>query len=132
MRRVLFHGRPSPESARALAGAEVRAETFRADGWSLEPDEIGLVLADASLTPELAGPPPEGLGEAADRVALVYLGAPETLHPFWAARLSFSLPADAGSEHLERAVRSTYRVLEERTRSARDRRALVARTNEIH
>jgi HD-GYP domain-containing protein (c-di-GMP phosphodiesterase class II) len=107
-------------------------EVFRADGWSLESDEVGLVLGDASLSGALSGPPPDGLGAQADRVALVHLGEPDGLDPFWSARLLFSVPADAAPEHLERAVRSSYRLLEERSRSAHDRRALLARTREIH
>jgi HD-GYP domain-containing protein (c-di-GMP phosphodiesterase class II) len=132
MRRVLFHGSGSPDSARAFPDAEVRRDVFRADGWSLEQNEVGLVLGDASLSAALAGPPPDGLGAQADRIALLQLGEPGGLDPFWSARLLFSVPAGAAPEHLERAVRSSYRLLEERSRSARDRRALLARTGEIH
>ena len=132
MRRVLFHGRSAPGSARELAGTDVRTEPFRRDGWSLEGDEVGVVLADSDLAGALSVAPPEGLGEAADRVALVFVGEPDgRLDPFWSARLAFSVPAGAGGRHLERAVRSTFRVLEERTRSARDRRELLARSAEI-
>jgi len=131
MRRVLFHGRGSL-LAPALAGAAERCEPFRADGWSLESDEIGLILGDASLSAALSGPPPDGLGSAADRVALVHLGEPGGLDPFWSARLLFSLPADAAPAHVERALRSCHRLLEDRARSASDRRALLSRTGEIH
>ena len=132
MRRVLFLGRQTADLIAGLSGLEARAEPFRADGWSLEPDEVGLIVADPSLAPALAAPPPGGLGEAADRIALVYRGEPgDALDPFWTARLSFSLPADAPAAHVLRAARSVYRVLEERDRSARDRRELLARTSEI-
>jgi HD-GYP domain-containing protein (c-di-GMP phosphodiesterase class II) len=131
MRRVLFHGRPAPGEPRELAGGDVRAEPFRADGWSLEPDEVGVVIGDPGLSSALAVSPPDALGEAADRVGLVFLGEPpEGLAPFWSARLAFSLPAGAEGPHLARAVRSTLRGLEERTRAVRDRRELVARTAE--
>jgi HD-GYP domain-containing protein (c-di-GMP phosphodiesterase class II) len=131
MRRVLFHGRPAPGDPRGLVGKEARVEPFRARGWSLETDEVGVVLGDAGLSAELAVAPPEGVGEAADRVGLVFVGEPADLDPFWSARLSSSLPAGAAREHLERAVRATLRALEERTRAALDRRELVARTGEI-
>ena len=132
MRRVLFHGRQTArELAAKFAGEGVRTEAFRADGWSLEPDEVAVLVADEGLGPALAVPPPPGLGEAADRVAVIALLDPGAFDPFWTARLAFSLPPGAPEAHLERAVRSLHRVLEERTRSARDRRALLARTGEI-
>src|SRR5262245_18501932 len=110
MRRVLFHGRGSP-LAPALAGAANRAEPFRSDGWSLEADEIGLVLGDASLSAALSVPPPDGLGSAADRVALVHPCEPGGLDPLWSTRLLISLPADAAPAHVERALSSCHRLL---------------------
>jgi HD-GYP domain-containing protein (c-di-GMP phosphodiesterase class II) len=109
----------------------VRMEPFRADAWTLGADEVGILVADAALATALAARPPSGLGEAADRIGLIYAGEPgDGMDPFWSARLHFSLPAAAPAGHLIRAARSVYRVLEERIRSTRDRRALLARTSE--
>ena len=130
-RRVLFHGAPVSELAPTLSAESIRAEPFRWDGWTLEGDEVGLVLADQALSRALAQAPPPGLGEAADRVAVLQLGdGLSGLDPFWAARLSFSLPPAASAEHRMRGILGCFRVLEERARASRDRRALLARTAE--
>lgn len=130
-RRVLFHGALPPLLAPALGAEGIRAESFRADAWRLDADEVGLVLAGSELAEALAEPPPSGLGEAADRIGLLQLGERlDGLDPFWAARLFFSLPEGAPATHLARAVLALFRVLEERTLAARDRRALLARTAE--
>ncbi|HEY2797133.1 MAG TPA: HD domain-containing phosphohydrolase [Thermoanaerobaculia bacterium] len=130
-RRVLLHGALRPELATWLAADEIRAEKFREDSWSLAADEVGLVLGGLELTSALALPPPPGLGEAADRVGLLQLGDSLVgLDPFWEARLVFSLPEDALQPHRARALLASFRILEERARGARDRRSLLARTNE--
>jgi HD-GYP domain-containing protein (c-di-GMP phosphodiesterase class II) len=130
-RRVLFHGALRPELAVWLAADRIRAEPFREHEWSLAADEVGLVLGAPELAPALSHPPPPGLGEAADRVGLLQLGESlASLDPFWEARLVFSLPEDALQPHRARALLASFRILEERARGARDRRALMARTNE--
>jgi HD-GYP domain-containing protein (c-di-GMP phosphodiesterase class II) len=130
-RRVLFHGALRPELAVWLAADEIRAEPFREHAWTLANDEVGLVLGSASLSAALAHPPPPGLGEAADRVGLLQLGESlGALDPFWEARLVFSLPEDALEPHRARALLASFRILEERARAARDRRALLVRTTE--
>ncbi len=132
LRRVLFHG-PLPGDLALLAREPgIEAREFRADAWSLAPDEVGIVLALEALSPALAQPPPAGLGEAADRIGLVQISDRlEPLHPFWEARPSFSLPGGVPAAHVSRAARSLLRLLEERVRVARDRRALLSRTGEI-
>ena len=133
LRRVLFHG-PLPGDLALLAREPgIEAREFRADAWSLASDEVGIVLALEALSPALAQPPPAGLGEAADRIGLVQISDRlEPLHPFWEARPSFSLPGGVPAAHVSRAARSLLRLLEERVRVARDRRALQSRTGEIH
>jgi HD-GYP domain-containing protein (c-di-GMP phosphodiesterase class II) len=135
-RRVLFHsgGEVRLAAAAASAPAPVEQRPFRADAWSLSADEVGVVLADPSLLPALAGPPPSHVGEAADRIALLIVGGrleAAALDPFWSARVSFALPDSSSDHHLRRAVDSLHRLLEDRTRGARDRRALLARQSEI-
>jgi HD-GYP domain-containing protein (c-di-GMP phosphodiesterase class II) len=130
-RRVLFHGALPRELAAWLAADEIRPETFRTDAWSLSADEVGLVLGGPDLSAALALPPPSHLGEAADRIGLLQLGESlGALDPFWEARLVFSLPENALAPHRARALLASFRILEERARAARDRRALLARTAE--
>ncbi len=134
-RRVLFHPGGLARlatSAVAAAGEGVTLRPFRADAWSLAADEVGLLLADGSLLPALAEPPPSNVGQAADRIALLFVGgAPEAVDRFWSARVSFVLPEGAGQAHVARAVASLLRLLEDRARGARDRRALLTRQGEI-
>ncbi len=130
-RRVLFHGDLRPELAAWLTANAIRAEPFGAHTWSLAADEVGLLLGGPDLAAALAFPPPPGLGQAADRVGLLQLGESLAgLDPFWEARLVFSLPEDALEPHRARALLASFRILEERARAARDRRALVVRTSE--
>ncbi len=80
----------------------------------------------------LSDPPPFNLGEGADRMGVLLLG--DRLGPvdaFWSARLYFSLPESASTEHLARAVKSLFRILEDRAVSARARRTLAASSEEI-
>ena len=131
-RRVLFHGPLDAELAGFLAAEGIQAVPFRADSWELATDQVGVVVGAAPLSAALAEPPPGGLGEAADRVGLLQAGDHlDGLDAFWAARLFFSLPERAPAAHLHRAILTLFRVLEERGRAARDRRALLARTAEI-
>jgi HD-GYP domain-containing protein (c-di-GMP phosphodiesterase class II) len=101
-------------------------------GWRIAADEVVVVLCDPGVAPALAQPPPEGLGEGADRMAVLRIGddagAPD---PFWSARSYFSLPRGVSAEHVGRAVRSIFRILEDRASSARARRSLASRTEEI-
>ena len=132
LRRVLFHGSLPGDLALLAREPGVEAREFRADAWSLAPDEVGVLLALEALSPALVQPPPPRLGEAADRIGLVQISDRlEPLHPFWEARPSFSLPGGVPAAHVSRAARSLYRLLEERVRVARDRRALLSRTGEI-
>lgn len=131
LRRVLFHGGLRPELAAWLAAERIRAEPFHEHGWSLRSDEVGLVLGAPALTASLGIPPLSELGEAADRVGLLHLGdSLARLDPFWEARVVFSLPEDALEPYRDRALLASFRILEERARAARDRRALMVRTTE--
>jgi HD-GYP domain-containing protein (c-di-GMP phosphodiesterase class II) len=94
-------------------------------------DEVAVLLCDPSVSDLLAAPPPADLGEAADRIGVLLLGEPlPSTDPFWRTRLYFSLPEEAGVEHLARAVRSLFRILEDRAVAARARRSLNERTDE--
>jgi len=107
-------------------------QAFRHDAWSLSSDQVGVVLADPTLLPALAEPPPANVGQAADRIALLILGSRlEPLHAFWSARVSFALPEASPGTHVRRAVESLHRLLEDRARGARDRRELLTRQGEI-
>ena len=117
-----------------MAAETVECRPFRADAWTLASDEVGVVLADPPLWQALAGPPPSNVGEAADRIGLLILGDRldgAALDPFWTARVSFALPESSSEAHRRRALDSLHRLLEDRTRGARDRRALLARQSEI-
>ena len=130
-RRVVLHGRPVAELLFHLPDEKLEPRRFAFD-WRLAENEVAVVLYDASLAGALDGPPPASVGTAADRIGVLLVGErPGDIDPFWSARLYFSLPEGASSEHLARAVRSLFRVLEDRTRSARARRDLSDRTSEI-
>lgn len=130
-RRVVLHGRPVAELLFHLPDEKLEPRRFSFD-WRLAQNEIAVVLYDASLAGALDGAPPASVGTAADRIGVLLVGErPGDIDPFWSARLYFSLPEGASSEHLARAVRSLFRVLEDRTRSARARRELSDRTSEI-
>ncbi|MCA1581561.1 MAG: GAF domain-containing protein [Acidobacteria bacterium] len=130
-RRVVFHGRPVAELLFHMPDEKLEPRRFSVE-WCLGENEVAVVLYDASLARALDGPPPASVGTAADRVGVLLVGErPGDIDPFWSARLYFSLPEGASSEHLARAVRSLFRVLEDRTRSARARRELSNRTSEI-
>ncbi len=130
-RRVVLHGRPVAELLFHLPDEKLEPRRFSFD-WRLAENEVAVVLYDASLARALDGAPPASVGTAADRIGVLLVGErPGDIDPFWSARLYFSLPEGASSEHLARAVRSLFRVLEDRTRSARARRELSDRTSEI-
>jgi HD-GYP domain-containing protein (c-di-GMP phosphodiesterase class II) len=130
--RILFHGRPAGDLLSLLPEEALEARRFDAGGCRLAHGEIGLVLADADLARDLHAAPPPSLGEAADRIGVVVLGEslPKNADPFWTARVFFSLPEGAASHHLARAVRSLFRILEDRALSVRARSSLAARTDE--
>lgn len=130
-RRVLFHGRPVEELLSRFADERLKATKFLPHSWSLGQNEVGVLLYERSLSGMLSDPPPSDLGQGADRIGVLLLGERlGTVDPFWAARLYFSLPESASTEHLARAVKSLFRILEDRAVSARDRRALAVRTEE--
>ncbi|HEY6930391.1 MAG TPA: HD domain-containing phosphohydrolase [Thermoanaerobaculia bacterium] len=131
-RRVLFHGQPPAEWLRRLPSQGLQMRPFAAGNFGLTSDEIGLVVADGSLGGTLASPPPANLGEGADRIAVLLIGEwMGAVDPFWSARALFSLPRSASDEDRVRAVTSLFRIVEERAVSARARRALAHRTQEI-
>lgn len=128
---MVFHGRPVAELLSRWPDAPPDTRPFR-HGWTLGAEEIGIVLYDRSLSGALEGPPPGEIGQSADRIGVLLVGdSPGAIDPFWSARHYFSLPETSSSEHVARAVRSLFRVLEERAVSARARRALADRTEEI-
>ena len=131
-RRVLLHGRPVGELLFLLPEERLESRPLRPDSLSLASDEVAIVLLDPSLAGALTTPPAVELGQGADRIGVVLLGEKSGgLDPFWSARLYFSLPEAASPEHLARAVKSLFRILEDRTLSARARLALADRTGEI-
>lgn len=129
---MLFHGRPVEDLLSLLPEEGIEARPFLPLEWNVKEGEIALLLFDSSMASALADPPPAGLGTGAERLGVVLLG--ERLlaaDPFWQARLYFSLPEDAPAPHVARAVKFLFRVLEERAVSARARRSLAAKTEEI-
>lgn len=130
--KVLLHGKPVGDLLFLLPDEKPRAGRFDPRTWRLADDEVGILLADASVAPLLLAPPPPDVGHAADRIGVIVLGEGlKAADPFWSARIFFSLPEGAASLHLARAVKSVYRTLEDRALSARARRALADRTDEI-
>ena len=132
--RRLLHGRgPLIESLISLLPQEdIRPVAFERSQLLLGPDDLAVVLLDRNLHGEIADPPPEGIGEGADRTGVVVIGDRSgAADPFWPPRVYFSLPDNSPDHHLARAVRSVFRILEERTISARSRRTLAERTREI-
>ncbi len=131
-RRVLFHGRVATETLSHLREDAVEARPFDPESFGLGADEVAVVLVDPSYSGALAEPPPPELETGADRTGLILLGEDlGAADPFWTARLFFSLPKESGAAHVARAVRSLFRVLEDRALSARARRSLAQRTSEI-
>ena len=130
--RVLFHGEPVGELLVLLFGEKPEPRPFDAKAWSLGEGEVGVFLADALVAPSLCAPPPLDTGEAADRIGVLVLGDElPGADAFWSARVFFSLPEGAAPLHLARAVKSIFRILEDRAASARARRSLSQRTDEI-
>ena len=131
-RRVLFHGRPVADLLPLLPEPRVEARAFRPLSWSLAKGEIGVLLLDPSMSGMLADPPPPDLGEGADRIGVLLCGErlPVT-DPFWKTRLFLSLPENGTREHLVRALRALFRMLEDRAASAATKKSLMARTQEI-
>ncbi len=132
-RRVLFHGRPVADVLSLLPKEPIEARPFRPESFALADDEIGVLFFEPSLSAALAEPPPPELGLGADRVGLLVLADElgPAVDPFWAARVFFSLPEDAGAAHRAQAVRSLFRILEDRALSADVRGSLSQRSGEI-
>jgi HD-GYP domain-containing protein (c-di-GMP phosphodiesterase class II) len=131
-RRVLFHGQPAGEWLRRLPAERLQARPFLPGTCEVALDEVAIVVYDTSLSGRLAAPPPANLGEGADRIAVLLIGEwAGAVDPFWSARAYFSLPESASAEHRVRAVGSLFRILEDRALSARARRLLADRTQEI-
>ena len=130
----MLHGR-----GEAIAGLlsslpleSIEAVPYAPSALLLGPSEVAVLLLDRPLHDELASPPPEGMGEGADRIGVVVLGERSgATDPFWPPRVYFSLPADAPPHHLARAIRSVFRFLEERTVSSVSRRALAERNRDV-
>ncbi len=133
-RRRLFHGRGA-----AIAGLlsslpleGIDAAEFRASGLRLEENAVAVLLLDRPLHGELAAPPPEGIGEGAERLGVVVVGERTgAADPFWPPRVYFSLPEGAPDHHVARALRSVFRFLEERHVAAVAQRSLAARNADI-
>lgn len=133
-RRCLLHrrGKGIDTLLSSLPGEGIETSEFNRGGLGLGPDDVAVLLLDRSLHAELAAPPPEGIGEGAERVGVIVVGdRAGATDPFWPPRVYFSIPESAPEHHLARAVRSVFRFLEERTISARSRRALAERTRAI-
>jgi HD-GYP domain-containing protein (c-di-GMP phosphodiesterase class II) len=133
-RRRLLHHR-GDEVARLLASLPddaIEPLEYSPSALLLDPAEVGVLLLDRALHREIALPPPEGLGEAAERLGVVVIGERSgEADPFWPPRVYFSLPEEAPDHHLARAIRSVFRFLEERTAAAAARRGLADRNRDI-
>ncbi len=130
-RQVVYQGRSRAILPTAAAGRGVEPRVL-GNAWTIASDEIAVVLCDPASAPLLVHPPPDRLGEGAERIGVLQIG--ETTHrldPFWIARTEFFLPADASPAQVGRAVRSIFRILEDRAVSTRARRDLARRTEEI-
>ena len=133
-RRRLLHGRSAGIASllSSLPHEGIEPEEFRRPALRLEEGEVGVVLLDRALHGELSAAPPEGIGEAAERLGVVVVGERSgAADPFWPPRVYFSLPEGAPDHHAARAIRSVFRFLEERHVAAVAQRALAARTADI-
>ena len=133
-RRRLIHAHPRNAAAVAasLPQDEIELHVYSASELKLQASDVAVLLLDRPIHGELALPPPEGIGEAADRVGVIVIGERSgAVDPFWSSRVYFSLPENAPDHHLARAVRSVFRFLEERTASAAARRSLADRNRDV-
>jgi HD-GYP domain-containing protein (c-di-GMP phosphodiesterase class II) len=133
-RRRLLHGRRAEISAllASLPSEGIEPVEFSRPALLLEEGEVGVLLVDRPLHGELAAPPPDGIGEASDRLGAVVVGERSgAADPFWPPRVWFSLPEDAPDHHVARAVRSVFRFLEERHVAAVAQRALAERNRDV-
>jgi HD-GYP domain-containing protein (c-di-GMP phosphodiesterase class II) len=132
-RRLLHHrGAEMASLLSMLPDEEIEAVPYSRDKLLFDSEEVCVLLLDRDLHSEIAEPPPDGMGEAADRLGVVVVGDRSgAADGFWPPRVYFSLPEDAPEHHLARAIRSVFRFLEERTISAESRRSLAERTHEI-
>ena len=133
-RRRLLHARTRDASAvvSTLPQEAIEAHRYSASELRLDTFDVAVLVLDRALHGEIALPPPEGIGEAADRIGVIVVGERSgVVDPFWAPRVYFSLPEAAPDHHLARAIRSVFRFLEERTASAAARRGLAERNRDI-
>jgi len=133
-RRRLLHGRGAGiESLLAsLPQESIDAGEFGPSALRLDEDSVAVLLLDRRLHRELSSPPPDGIGEGAERLGVVVIGERSgAADPFWPPRVYFSLPEGAPDHHVARAVRSVFRFLEERQVAAVARRGLAARNADI-
>jgi HD-GYP domain-containing protein (c-di-GMP phosphodiesterase class II) len=133
-RRRLIHARPrnAQDLMASLPQEEIEPHPYSASELKLQASDVAVLLLDRPIHGELALPPPEGIGEAADRVGVIVVGERSgAVDPFWTSRVYFSLPEGAPDHHLARAVRSVFRFLEERTASAAARRGLAERNRDV-
>lgn len=115
-----------------LPQEDILPVSFERSQLLLGPEDVAVILLDRNLHGEIANPPPAGIGEGADRVGVILIGDRSgAADPFWPPKVYFSLPENSPNHHLARAIRSVFRILEERTISARSRRTLADRTREI-
>jgi HD-GYP domain-containing protein (c-di-GMP phosphodiesterase class II) len=133
-RRRLLHGRRDAIASMlaSLPNEGIEPVAFSRSALLLEEGEVGVLLLDRPLHPELSRPSPEGMGEAAERLGVVVIGERAgASDPFWPPRVYFSLPEDAPDHHAARAVRSVFRFLEERHVAAVSQRALAERNRDV-
>jgi len=133
-RRRLLHGRGAGIDGllASLPQESIDAGEFGPSALRLDEDSVAVLLLDRSLHRELSSPPPEGIGEGAERLGVVVIGERSgAADPFWPPRVYFSLPEGAPDHHVARAIRSVFRFLEERQVAAVARRGLAARNADI-
>lgn len=133
-RRRLLHARPRNAAALVsnLPQEGIEALPFRASELRLDPSDVAVLLLDRPIHGEIALPPPEGIGEAADRIGVIVVGERSgAVDSFWTSHVYFSLPDGVPEHHLARAIRSVFRFLEERTASAAARRGLAERNRDV-
>src|SRR5512142_929607 len=133
-RRRLLHGRGAAIAGllSSLPHEGIDPVEFRPPALRLGEGDVAVLLLDHPLHGELSAPPPEGLGEGAERLGIVVVGERTgAADPFWPPRVYFSLPEGAADHHVARAVRSVFRFLEERHVAAVAQRALAARNADI-
>ena len=132
-RRRLLHARRDPSSLVAsLPQDAIEPVEYRPAALQLDGNDVAVLLLDRPLHGEIALPPPEGIGEAAERIGVVVVGDRSgATDPFWPPRVYFSIPEGVPDHHLARAIRSIFRFLEERHAAAAARRGLAERNRDV-